>query len=440
MLVDFSITNFGPIKDTVTLSFEPVDDSSYSAEFLIETPIEGLKLLKLGLIYGANASGKSTVLEALDFLRSLVLNPLERKNEELPYNPFLFVPDDTLDKSELDIHFITTKGKRYHYHVAFTRKCILEEVLYVRDPGERIVYHRTTDEDQMTVHIVAGNFYKSYRTDFRALETSTLWNNTVLGGSLKVSVSIPAISDVVRWFDDYLYPLVSPSTNLFGYVSHLIEDKKIRKENIMKLLRRADFMIDSVNIEHVSLDKESMEKFVNILHHQRPNLSDEEIRKKAEPRYVTFTHHYKGGQAVLNYGMESLGTQRFYQFCGILDLLLRKPCMFFIDEIETSLHPDLLEYFIFVFLLNSKHSQMLATTHYREFLINKEHVRPDTIWFTSKDVEGKVDLYSLADFEKGLFKDVKNPYYNLYKIGKLGAVPHLGDYYFDLGDEETTKE
>lgn len=192
------------------------------------------------MIYGANASGKSTVLEALDFLRSLVLNPLERKNEKLPYNPFLFVPDEKPSKSELDIHFITTKGKRYHYHVAFTRKCILGEALYVRESGKRMVYHRMTDENQMTVHIIAGYSYKNYKTDFKALEASTLWNNTVLRGSLKVSVSIPAISDVVSWFETYLYPLIKPSTDLFGYVSQLIEDKKILKENIMKLLRRAD--------------------------------------------------------------------------------------------------------------------------------------------------------------------------------------------------------
>ena len=82
MLIDFSITNFGPIKDTVKLSFE-ADDNSKLDNYYVMEPIPGVRLLKLALVYGANASGKTTLIEALDFLRKLVVEPLDKKNNEL---------------------------------------------------------------------------------------------------------------------------------------------------------------------------------------------------------------------------------------------------------------------------------------------------------------------------------------------------------------------
>ena len=77
MLVNFSIQNFGSIKDKQTLSFEADKSEHLEDYYVINT--NGRRLLKLGLIYGANASGKTTILKALDFLRTLVLKPKNQK-------------------------------------------------------------------------------------------------------------------------------------------------------------------------------------------------------------------------------------------------------------------------------------------------------------------------------------------------------------------------
>jgi AAA15 family ATPase/GTPase len=111
--------------------------------------------------------------------------------------------------------------------------------------------------------------------------------------------------------------------------------------------------------------------------------------------------------------------------------------MFLIDELESSLHPDLFQHFLLSFLVNSKKSQFIATTHNREILDNKDIFRNDAIWITDKDNEEcATELYSLADFDTKVIRDTTN-ILNAYKTGKLGGTPNLGDYYIEIENDET---
>ena len=88
-----------------------------------------------------------------------------------------------------------------------------------------------------------------------------------------------------------------------------------------------------------------------------------------------------------------------------------------------------------MFLVNSKQSQLIATTHNRELLQNRDIFRNDAIWFTNKNEDSATELYSLADFDTSVVRDTSSVY-NAYKIGKFEAIPNLGDYYLELEDEE----
>ena len=105
-----------------------------------------------------------------------------------------------------------------------------------------------------------------------------------------------------------------------------------------------------------------------------------------------------------------------------------------IDELESSLHPELFQHFLLTFLVNSKNSQLIATSHYREILNNRDIFRDDAIWFTDKNEDSATELYSLADFDSSVVRDTTNVL-NAYKSGKLGGVPNLGDYYINLDEE-----
>jgi AAA15 family ATPase/GTPase len=103
--------------------------------------------------------------------------------------------------------------------------------------------------------------------------------------------------------------------------------------------------------------------------------------------------------------------------------------------LEKSLHPDLYKHFLLLFLVNSKSSQLIATTHNRELLSNKDIIRNESIWFCDKSEASATKLYSLYNFDKPLVRDRIN-ILNMYKAGIVGGIPHLGDYYIELSDEK----
>ena len=141
----------------------------------------------------------------------------------------------------------------------------------------------------------------------------------------------------------------------------------------------------------------------------------------------------RGSEFQLNLkNQESLGTQRYYGLAGLLSALCSTqlnstPCKILaIDEIEHSLHPDLIEHFLVTFLKDSNNSQLIATTHYRELLNNSLLFRDDVIWFIDKNGEDmSSDLYCLEDVKKDAGLRATSNVYNFYKHGRLGAVPQL---------------
>lgn len=436
MLIDFSITNFGPIKDTVKLSFE-ADDNSKLDNYYVMEPIPGVRLLKLALVYGANASGKTTLIEALDFLRKLVVEPLDKKNNELDYTPFAFDDDVKWAFSSFDLNFICNE-RVFHYNVQFNKKYIKEETLAELVSGEtHVIYVRTTDEENQLSQINIREEYKEVDDIATKLEGATLWNNTVLGASLKTNVQFRLLNDIVEWFTEYLSSMISPSHSLYAYISSNLDDGRIMKEDILQMMKKADLMISDILIkEDGEKDLDDVELLEKLRQRRERETHREvkEIRVKVSRRHLEFVHTTEKGSGVLRYYQESLGTQRFYQFSGLVDLLVRNSVFFSIDEVEASLHPDLFEFFLYSFLCNAKHSQLLATTHYREFLMNGDMVRPDAIWFTDKKADGSTVLYSLMDFDETIFTSNRS-FYDAYKIGRLGAKPNIGDYYMDFYHE-----
>ena len=166
------------------------------------------------------------------------------------------------------------------------------------------------------------------------------------------------------------------------------------------------------------------------------------IRKKEEfvqkylPRFfkvqiegrIIFQHKIDNVFYSLPMEKESEGTKRFYGFAGLLALLVKTPTIFPIDELESSLHPDLYTHFLLSFLQNAQHSQLIATTHNRELLGDTDIFRNDVIWFTNKGEDCATELYSLADFDTSAIKN----FLNAYKIGKFSGVPRLFDTFIDL--------
>lgn len=428
MIINFSVQNFGSIKNKQTLSFE-ADKSDKLSDYYVMS-VNGHRLLKLGLIFGANASGKTTILKALDFLRQLVLHPIDNKTSELNFEPFLFDEITANENSIIELDFVDKI--RYQYYIEFNKSAIVSEELY-RYVGsskrKSKVFSRTTDVDMQFAKIKIGDGIKIEKKQVAALETNTLWNNTVLGGYLKTNIQFEDLQNTVNWFSNYLRPIIMPNSNLEEFVTDGLHDNNIDKEAVVDLLKRADLYISDIRTKKI--ETEIPDELIDILKNIQAQKSDKaQIDKKVSVSLVEFEHTVNDKKFYLLLEQESAGTRRYYSFAGLLVNIISESGVLLIDEMESSLHPDLFEHFLLMFLKNSNGSQIIATTHFREFLNDRSLYRDDVIWFTNKDNDCATELYSLADFDSSVIRDSSN-ILNAYKSGRLGATPNTGDLYIE---------
>ena len=435
MILNFSIQNFGSIKDKQTLSFE-ADKSDHLEEAYV-TRCGGRRILKLALLYGANASGKTTVLKALDFLRELVIDPQSKKTDRLDFEPYLFDPDTPKQPTVLSIEFIRNEV-RYAYRVEFTQEAVVAEELYAYyTPNKARIYQRTTDLERQFVEIKFGSKMTRSKAVKQSLTANTLWNNTVLGGYLKTNVDSKELQEVVDWFKLYLKRMVQPQTSFEDLILFQMEDGEILSSDMIPILQQADLHISDIVIQSREIvDRQEVEDFLSLIndHHSVMSKGDViEFREEAKAviKKVMLEHTVNGEKYQLPLAEESRGTKRYYDFAGLLALFIKDPRAMLIDELESSLHPDLYRHFIVSYLLNTKDSQILATTHNRELLDDRDLFRNDAIWFTDKSNADATELYSLADFDRSVIGKKTNVL-NAYKSGKLSGTPILGDTHIDL--------
>lgn len=435
MILNFSIQNFGSIKDKQTLSFE-ADKSDHLEEAYV-TRCGGRRILKLALLYGANASGKTTVLKALDFLRELVVEPKSKKTERLDFEPYLFDLDTPKRPTVLSIEFIRNEV-RYAYRVEFTKEAVVAEELYAYyTPNKARIYQRTTDLERQFVEIKFGSKMTKSKAVKQSLTANTLWNNTVLGGYLKTNVDFKELQEMVDWFKFYLKRMVQPQTSFEDLIFFQMEDGEILSSDMIPILQQADLHISDIVIQSREIvGRQEVEDFLSLIndHHSVMSKGDViELREEAKAviKKVMLEHTVNGEKYQLPLAEESSGTKRYYDFAGLLALFIKDPRAMLIDELETSLHPDLYRHFIVSYLLNTKDSQILATTHNRELLDDRDLFRNDAIWFTDKSNADATELYSLADFDRSVIGKKTNVL-NAYKSGKLSGTPILGDTHIDL--------
>jgi len=433
MIINFSVSNFKSIKDGITLSFEASSSQDMENYYVIET-VKGMRLLKLGIIYGANASGKTTILEALDFLRNIVTRPFSNKNDVFDFEPFLFNSESRRENTVFTLEFVHNQVK-YLYRVELNRKHIVEESLHYHKPNKALVFSRTTDTDRQLVKIEFGSKIKLEKDGKNALTGNTLANNTVIGGFLKTNMELQELNDAATWFEAVLQPIITPKTKTIGYLFNKFENDKERKKNIISILSKADFRISDIQFRKEQMEAD--DELIDLISRNRllSSLEVERIRESGKIQFknTLMQHTVNGENYMLPIEDESAGTKRYYELGGVLAAFLADETVIPVDEFESSLHPDLVKHFLLTFLANSVNSQLIVTTHMRELLTEMDILRKDVIWFTEKGKDDSTDLYNLSDFDSSVLRK-PNMVYKAYKLGKLGASPNLGDYYIGIND------
>ncbi|MDO9510333.1 MAG: ATP-binding protein [Bacteroidales bacterium] len=422
MILEFRVENFLSFREEQILSFEPSSDKEYESQYCVQVK-EGVKVLKLGMIYGANASGKTNLLKSLEFLRRFILNQKKDKTEQTGSIPFHFDVLYSTKPSKFKLTFYLNQIK-YVYSVVLSEKRVIEEnLIYYPGIQPAVFFERWFNEEKEKSIIKFGGTIDLKSSDRKLIEGLTISNSSVFSAFAKANVEKSIFNDVFNWFSEDFMQMIHPSTDLFGWTSSRLEKDVLCKDFVLEVLQKADFNISAIDIdeEEIPIDEELESKISSL---DMPEHMKKEIlqKKLLKAKDISFQHTTKLMEKNLPRKLESNGTIRFYGLGGVLNKLLSSNTFLCIDEIENSLHYDLVAHFVKTFLMNSNNSQLLFSTHDIN-LLNEDFLRRDTVWFTDKNDFGASELYSLLDFK--LHKNLSA--YNAYTIGKLGAKPLLGE-------------
>jgi AAA15 family ATPase/GTPase len=433
MIAEFKIRNFYSLRDEQTLSFIPTNDDT-SRDIYTEEVADGVSLLKIGFIYGSNASGKTNILKALDFFSQFMVNDGLNKGDEIGVVPFLL--DDVSDKerTQFEMSFYLNREK-YKLNLVLDNKVIYEETLQVYSSVQpTLLYKRTYNPEKDATDIVFGGKVGLVKKSREAIEGNTFNKRTVIAAFGMSNVEKSRLNLVYDFFSQKIVPIMYPQSSLMGFTKRRItRDRDGRlKRFILHFLKASDFNISDIAIheEEVSITPE-MELVIKNTS-AMPEKAKEEILKKGtlHSDEMFFVHHTSNGDKELDEELESRGTKRYMGLATILYDLLVHGVILPIDEIESSIHYELLSYFIKVFLVNSKRSGQLIISTHDINLLDEDYIRRDVIWFTDKNDCGETQLIRLSSL--GLHKTLS--VYNAYRQEKLVNLPFLDSIYMDMDE------
>lgn len=426
MILEFRIKNFLSFKDEVVFSFEATSDNTLD-EYYIAEPVPGVRLLKMAMVYGANASGKSNLLMAFDFIRNFVDSIPEEKDKKTRFIPFMF--DTTKDEpGSLELVFYAEQQKHKYILSVDRNKVLSEKLFYYPGTQPATVFERYYDEKKLISIVEYGTKIKISEQAKEAIQLKTLKNMSVFAAYSQVNISIPEIEKPYYWFKKQLMPIIDPYTNLTKYSDQHIKGNADLKKFAIDFIKKADINISDIQFKDESV--EVSDEFIKMVKNA-PFSTNEKARiikeKKIHLERTIFEHKINRNGIEefhkLPVENESKGTLRYYGLSAPFYNTIEKNAFLPIDEIGTALHPLLVMHFIKEFLKKSKQAQLLFTTHNLSLLNEKDILRKDAIWFTEKRDDGATTLYSMADFN--FRKELS--FYNAYKQGKFGATPNLED-------------
>lgn len=426
MILELKFKNFLSFKDEVVFSFEATSDK-YLEDYYVAEPEPGVRILKMAMIYGANASGKSNVLHAFDFVRSFVKRIPSQSEKSTEFIPFKFVDNQDLPGSFDMIFYI--EGTKYKYSLVLDEEKVHSEILHYY-PGTQpaIIFERTLDIKNDTSILKFGSKIKLSDQAIEAIQLKTLKNMSVFAAFTQVNISLPQLNIPLNWFRKQFMPMIDPYSSLTNYSDSYIKKDERVKNQALDFINKADFNISAVSFKKQTtwLDDEVLKLI------EAGSMPDEQKHKLLNEKTIhidkrLFEHKIIINNKVKYYSLpdelESKGTLRYYGLSAPFFNAISNDSFLSIDEIGTALHPLLVMHFLKEFLKKSNKAQLLFSTHNDSLLSEKDIIRKDAIWFTEKDKQGITSLYSLSDFN--IRKELS--YYNAYKQGKFGAIPNLNE-------------
>lgn len=408
MVVEIKLSNFFSIMDEVVLDMRAASIKNKKSKNLEKNtfPYQKGRLLKTIAIYGANASGKSSIIKAIRACIQMIINSHNNnENTVFPFAPFKFGGADEL--SSFFIRFYTD-GVEYEYSFKMTQTKIVKEELYHYPNGRR---SKVFSRDE-TLGPVKKNIYDFRDAITRPMDVVANTSQKTLFVSRASQMGREVAQKVFRFFyENFILNFYNYNPLLLG---KLLDENK---EQLLNVLHIADSDIVNVSSRH------ELKPYTTAVFGPLNNntiLSVDDIQKT---QLIITTYHKNNPAVPFDFNTEeSDGTQRlFYMMLTILDIVKNNKILL-VDEIEASLHIRLVEYIIKLFY-RSECAQLIYTTH-NTYLLNNNKIRKDQVYFTNKRADGSTDLYSLFDYKD--FRDTLD-LEKAYLQGRFDAIPYIND-------------
>jgi len=408
MLIRFSFKNFKSFKNENCLDMEATSLKEH--EYNV-AKIDNGEYLKVSAIYGANASGKTNVLQAFDYMKKRILvSDDSKKNSPIDEeNVYSFMINN--DPIALEVEILAKNNKIYKYGFELVKDNIISEWLYEKRVNK---FYSIFEREKNNVKNIRNNKI----TMLANIDERTLFLNIYS----KIDRNNEDFSSVYDWFVNSTY-LDLGNPNFERFINNRVSLKILSDENYKKELLKFIKTFDS-GIEEIKTTPDSIEAVKS-----NNGIIDIEVIHKGE----------NGELKVLPFYLESNGTRKMFHLFDFFMDALKNGMVLFVDELDAKLHPLLTRYIINLFHnsdTNKGNGQLIYSTH-DTVNLNKETFRRDEIWFAEKDKDGISEIYALSDYiledDKNAGKKVRNDatYNKDYLTGRYGAIPVLEEFEID---------
>lgn len=403
MLITFKYKNFKSFKNENILDMEATALKEHEYNVV---KMKNVNLLTMAAIYGANASGKSNVLQAFEYMKKMILI----NDDSMGYyqikeeNIYSFMMNN--EPISLEVEILSNDGKIYKYGFESLNDKIKSEWMYEK----KINKFYTIFERKDNIVLMKSN-NKNNRYD--NLDDKTLF----LSIYSKIDKKNSDFNNVYQWFINTDY-LDLENIKIENFIDNTISAKilsdsnyKVELQNFISALDLGIEEIKTIPEAMIDLPKSNGVVKIELLH----RVENDKIKS-------------------LPLELESNGTRKMIYLFDYLIEALKKGMTLFIDDLDTKLHPLLTRYIINLFHnkeINISNAQLIYTTHDVTNL-NKETFRRDEIWFTEKDNSGVSEIYSLSDYKIDNVKIRNDATFNKdYLTGRYGAIPELKQFKID---------
>lgn len=414
MLVEFRVKNFRSLRDEQVLSLVASKDKSLEGTHTVATGLKAApRLLRSAVVYGANASGKSNLVKAMQFMRGVVAESATviKPDQVFGVQPFRLDAASAKAPTEFEVTFVLG-GTRYQYGFSMTTQRITSEhlLVYKAFKPQRWFDRRFEPE--------TGKDLYEFGSGFKGAKT--LWEGATRANALFLSMAVQLNSEALRpVFDWFVNGLV-----VFNEVSPLAPQFSIQMLKQAEERQRICDFLTAADISIADIEVVTRKVMGQAVHFDLAAGKTEVRAEEMEDHQLRFSHVTDNGTAVLDLMDESTGTQKLLFLVGPVLDILRKGLTLFIDEIDTALHTLLVRELVRLFHrpeINTGGAQLIFTTHDTSLLDAPDLFRRDQIWFVEKDSDQASSLVSLSEFSPRKNEALER----WYLTGRYGGVPLL---------------